>query len=375
MKKNVRTGLSFLILIQCFFVPLKSFCIEDENYEFIKTEFSKEMSDDLGYSGLKPAVERSISYFRKQPPENEIVFNGVSYTYSRLISSYSLFLDIIEKNDFKNAVKKLAGNFYLYRYSGSNQVLFTAYYTITVAGSLRQTSFYNTAVYSRPYDLVSADLNVFIGLNRTITGKISNGALVPYDTREKIVTEDTLHDRGDIICFVNKADLFFLQIEGSGTVILDNNEMLHLTADISNGHGFVSVDKYIPQKVLRNSAGLKKYFLDNPGEAEGIMNRNPRYVFFKITDSGSEGNIGELLTAGRSLAADNSVYPKGLIAYVKTSGVDPLMRFAVIQDTGSAISGAGRFDVFFGNSEAEIKKAENFKQYGDIYIILPVKNR
>lgn len=269
----------------------------------------------------------------------------------------------------------LAKNFNLYTLSGEEPVLFTAYYEITIAGSSKKTAYYNTAVYSRPSDLVSADLNFFLGINKTITGKIIDNMLIPYDTREDIVSEKSLHDRAEVICYVNKIELFFLQTEGSGSVVLRDAQILHLTADISNGHGFVSIDKYLAPEVPRNSAGLKKFFFDHPEEAEKIMNRNPRYVFFKTTNTGSEGNIGELLTAGRSLAADNSVYPKGLIAYVKTLSDNPIMRFAAIQDTGSAIVGPGRFDLFFGSDEDEIKKAENFKQPGEIYIILPVKNK
>ncbi len=370
---------SCMLILYFIFQDQSSIAQSQINEEYgIKIESVKitaNLTDDLNFVLLKEAVSKSISYFKKQDPGSTIYFNGKTYSYSQLITSYTLFIDIIEKYADKKLIKNLSNNYILYKVVSPVSLLFTAYYEVTISGSTVKTENYNAAVYARPTDLILADLNDFSGIDRTVVGKVYNKTFIPYDNRESIVSKESLKGRAEIICYVNNVDLFFMQIEGSGGITFRNEKSIRVTADVSNGHGFVSIPKYFGENVPQGAFELKTYLKNNPRKADLIMNKNPRYVFFKIAKAGPEGNIGEVLTAGRSIAADNSFYPKGLIAYTKTYGENPINRFTVIQDAGSVISGSDRIDVFFGNDDEASSSAEKFRQYGEFYILLPLKSK
>jgi len=154
----------------------------------------------------------------------------------------------------------------------------------------------------------------------------------------------------------------------------------------SNGRAYRSIGKLLidsgrATREELSMQGIKRYLRERPEEIREILNHNESYVFFRIVEEGPVGSIGVALTGGRSIATDPALFPRGALAFLKTRkpviGPDggirswvPFSRFVLNQDTGGAITGAGRADLFFGRGiEAEIA-AGHLKEEGELYFLV-----
>jgi membrane-bound lytic murein transglycosylase A len=126
---------------------------------------------------------------------------------------------------------------------------------------------------------------------------------------------------------------------------------------------------------------IRKYLTENPEVLDDVLNYNPSYVFFQQVKNGPSGNIGVLLTPGRSIALDSRVFPKGALGFIvcekpslneqgEIVGWTKFSRFVVNQDTGGAIKGAGRADIFFGSGPYAELTAGHLRHEGDLYILI-----
>jgi membrane-bound lytic murein transglycosylase A len=242
--------------------------------------------------------------------------------------------------------------------------LFTGYYIPELRGSLTQSSLYQYPLYERP-----------AGGNLPSRASIVSGAL---------------NGRAKPILWVDSdIDSFFLHIQGSGNVRLPDNSMVHVAYAGQNGHQYYAIGKYlieqnfIPREKMSAQA-IKQWLLDNPTQAQMVMNKNPSYVFFKLDSQNNTGQAkgaaGVPLTPEYSLAVDNEYYPYGLPMWIETGVQVPVNgylknmafeRLMIAQDTGGAIKGAVRGDIFFGTGKNAETMAGKQSFNGRKYLLLP----
>ncbi|MBY0408085.1 MAG: MltA domain-containing protein, partial [Rickettsiales bacterium] len=248
--------------------------------------------------------------------------------------------------------------------NGKDRGLFTGYYEPTLFGSLRKKGDFQYPLYMAPPEMQK-------GQSFFSHAEINRGALAGRKLELLYVDDPVM--------------LFFMQIQGSGRVKLaDGREMLMGYAG-QNGHGYVSLGKimgdegYLPKDQV-NFFTLRQWLYDHPDQAFGLMERNPSYVFFrKLEQSGPVGSVGVVLTPQRSLAVDPKYIPYGLPLYLETelpalqgeAAPRPFRRMLIAQDTGGAIRGPVRGDIFFGGGKDAEFLAGFMKGRGVYSLLLP----
>jgi membrane-bound lytic murein transglycosylase A len=266
---------------------------------------------------------------------------------------------------------------------GTASGLFTGYYEPELRGARTRGGRYTIPLYGRPSDLVTVDLRLFDpGLaGRTVTGQVKKGRLVPYPTRHSIARAGASLPATPLVWVDSAIDAFFLHIQGSGRIRLPDQSVLRLGYAASNGRRYTAIGKLLAdrghiQRDRVSMQSIRAWLSANPSEAQEIMAENARYVFFRpLTGDGPVGAQGVALTAGRSLAVDRSILPLGAPLWVETTDpldpTRPLHRLMIAQDTGSAIKGAVRGDIFFGHGRLAARRAGLMKQRGRYFILLP----
>jgi len=262
--------------------------------------------------------------------------------------------------------------------------LFTGYYEPELQGAIQQGGRYQTPLLARPTDLVSVNLDAFdknLGGN-TIWGRVEGGRLRRYPNRSAI-EHGALGALGKPIMWVDSSvDAFFLQIQGSGRVKLANGKIARVGFAGKNGQPYKSVGRIlidsgeIPADRL-TMAAIRNWVKKRPVEGPKLLQKNPSYVFFRrLKGDGPIGAQGVVLTPGRSLAIDRRFMPLGVPIWLETRDPMnkdiPFERLMVAQDTGGAIKGIVRGDIFFGAGKRATKRAGNMKRPGHYFILLPL---
>ncbi len=267
---------------------------------------------------------------------------------------------------------------------GTNEGLVTGYYEPLLRGSRKRGGVYQTPLYRTPPDLLTIDLSsVYPELkNMRLRGRLVGSKVVPYASRA-----DSLPAlAGKELVWVDDAiDAFFLQIQGSGRVVLeDNNETIRLAYADQNGYPYKSIGRYLVDKgelklEQASAQGIKEWLIKNPTRQDELLNANPSVVFFKeekIADPsiGPKGALGVPLIGQRSIAVDAQFLPLGAPVFLSTTQPNSsriLQKLVMAQDTGGAIRGAVRADFFwgFGNEAGEL--AGRMKQRGMLWLLLP----
>ncbi|MEQ9641642.1 MAG: murein transglycosylase A [Alphaproteobacteria bacterium] len=259
--------------------------------------------------------------------------------------------------------------------------LFTGYYEPLLRGSRTADATYRVPLHKRPDDMITADLGKFRDelKGKRVTGRVKGGELVPYYSRAEI-GDGALDGRGlELVWVDDPVDAFFLQIQGSGVVALPDGTTMRVGYAAQNGHPYFAIGRElirrnaVPRERMSMQA-IRAWLAANPDEGDKVMRMNPSYVFFREnTAAGAIGAQGVVLTPDRSLAVDRRIYPMGVPIWLDTKLPDdqPLRRLMLAQDTGGAIRGPVRGDVFFGAGDAAGALAGRMKQAGDWYLLLP----
>ncbi|MGQ0676957.1 MAG: murein transglycosylase A [Rhodospirillales bacterium] len=259
--------------------------------------------------------------------------------------------------------------------------LFTGYYEPELRGARQMGGRFTVPLYAPPADLVQIDLGQFAPdlKGRSIAGRVEGGRLRPYPDRARI-ENGHLEGQGAELLWVDDAvDAFFLQVQGSGRVVLPQGGAVRVGFAGHNGLGYVPIGRLlieggkIPREQMSMQA-IRDWLRANPGEAVELMRRNPRYVFFReIAGDGPLGAQGVALTPGRSIAVDRRYVPLGVPLWLDTATPDgrPLRRLMLAQDAGGAIQGPVRGDIFFGAGEAALAEAGAMQSPGSWYLLLP----
>ncbi len=267
---------------------------------------------------------------------------------------------------------------------GRSQGLFTGYYEAELHGARKPSRRYNVPIYGVPRDLVMVDLGEFREdlEGRRVVGRVVGGRLRPYHDRAQIDAGGLKGKVPEIVWVDDAIDAFFLHIQGSGRVILDDGGVMRVGYAGRNGHPYFAIGRELtrrgeisPEEVSMQS--LRAWLEAHPGEAGAVMAKNRSYIFFRELDGqGPLGAEGVALTSGRSLAVDREFIPLGVPVWLDAA--DParpgrkLRRLLIAQDTGAAIKGPVRGDVFWGFGAAAAERAGGMRHLGQYYLLLPL---
>jgi membrane-bound lytic murein transglycosylase A len=271
---------------------------------------------------------------------------------------------------------------------GERTGLFTGYYEALLRGSRKRSARYHVPLYGRPPELVTVDLGKFRQdlHGKRIAGRVEGGALVPLPDRAAI-EKGALARRGlELVWVDSPVDAFFLEIQGSGRVRLAEGGEIRIGYAGDNGRAYTAIGRelvrrgvYRPQEVSMQS--IRRWLEAHPGDADALMDTNSSYVFFQeIKGEGPLGAEGVPLTPGRSLAVDRQHWPLGVPLWLdatapaaKDGDPDrPLRRLFIAQDTGGAIRGPIRGDVFWGAGREPEAIAGRMKHPGRLWVLLPL---
>jgi len=275
-------------------------------------------------------------------------------------------------------------NFVPFRASnhGAAEGLFTGYYEAELHGAHVPDAHYATPLYRRPADLVQVDLGQFRPSlkGERIAGRVVAGHLRPYASRTEIEA-GALAGRGlELLWVDDPVDAFFLAIQGSGRVILPDGSTERIGYDGENGQPYVAIGHVLAERGVPKDEitmpFLRSWIAEHGAEGQALMEANPSYVFFKPLDGdGPLGAEGVALTPGRSAAIDRNFLALGLPLWVDAG--DPveasgrMQRLFVAQDTGGAIRGPVRADLFFGYGAEAANHAGVLKGRGSLWLLLP----
>ncbi len=349
--------------------------------------------DDLDPASLRTAVGESITYYDREAATRFVVGSRI-YTGADFASALRLFCVDLEsphrEPDLAGAIRR---RFRVMRATGEGRpVRFTGYYTPLLRGSLRRGDPYVYPLYARPPDLLAFDLERVVPgcdcATGTRAGRLQNGVAVSYYSRSEIDAVGALRNRGLEIAWTDDPiGLFFLHLQGSGQLLLPDGQRVHVNYAGTNGLTFRGIGSVLAARgVLPPGGGsmqaIRTYLEAHPGERDGVLYENPRYTFFSLADRGPFGSTEVQLTAGRSIATDPVLFPPGALAYIRTRrpavsaegsfvGWVPLERLVLNQDSGAAIKGPGRVDVYFGAGDEAGAVAGRMSADGELFILVP----
>jgi membrane-bound lytic murein transglycosylase A len=349
--------------------------------------------DDLARNLLEEAIHNSLSYYERIPQETTFTFGPEEVQVDRIKRSLRTFLFLLqETTSWRELADKVREKFVIYRSVGRNaehEVLFTGYFEPTIQGSLAQDGHYRYPIYGVPDDLLTIDLGLFRDEYRGVklVGRSEGKRVVPYYNRAEIDFYGKLSGKGyELVWVADPVEHFFLRIQGSGRIRLLNGDFIRLGYAAKNGWPWRPIGRLmieeglIPREAMSMQA-IRRYLKHNPEKMSDIFSYDKSYVFFQTEKGGPFGNIAVPLTPGRSIATDSSIFPKGALAFIECEkpifakdgvilGWTPFGRYVLNQDTGGAIRGPGRVDLFWGGGPFSRIAAGHLKHPGSLYFLL-----
>lgn len=264
--------------------------------------------------------------------------------------------------------------------------LVTGYYVPDLRGSRRPSPAYPHPLYRRPNDLLVIDLrDVYPELGGyRLRGRLDAERIRPYWDRAIIEGKMKPLAGQELLWVDDPVELFFLQIQGSGRILLDDGSRVMVNYAEQNGHPYRSVGKWLLDRGIMSREqmsmqNIKAWAQANPAQVNALLNTNPSYVFFRELPAEVEsppGALGVPLTPGRSVAVDPRHTPLGAPVFVATSWPNsdrPLYRLMMAQDTGGAIKGPVRADFFWGMGDTAGAQAGRMKQALRMWVLLPAE--
>ncbi len=348
--------------------------------------------DDLGFADLEPALRRSLLWLERLPKGRRLALGSDGVEAGEAARGIRELLAVLAEVPPVPEARAAAIRSRLRLVAPAEPLLLTGYYEPVLEGRLGPDERFRYPLYRRPPDLVAADgpLSDGSGASSRLYGRLEGGRLVPYFTRQEIDEGGALRGRGlEIAWLQDPVEVFFLQVQGSGRLRLDDGRVIRVQFDGKNGHPYASLGAHLAAEGLlpleRASMQEIRRVLSALPEAERQrhLSVNPAYTFFRLEEGDAPtGSLGLPLTPGRSLAVDGTVYPQGaaglLVSSLPVVGPDgllagwrPFRRFVAFQDAGGAILGPGRADLFCGAGEGAEAVAGRLKAPGRLLVLLP----
>lgn len=348
--------------------------------------------DDLDAESLGAACAESSAYLESLDADRVLAFGTVERTAAEMAAGVRRACDVlVSETDPEARRRELARDFQLFRSSGRDgrgEVLFTGYFEPLLEARREAQPPYVHPVYAVPDDLLVIDWRSF-GLadpGRRLRGRLDGRTVVPYSDRDEIEWQNDLPADTPVLGWVaDRVELFFLHVQGSGTLEYADGARIRVGYADTNGHPYESIGRLlidegaIPASDMSMQA-IAMWLADHPDEVRRVLGANPSYVFFRPLEAvgGPLGCYGRPLVAGRSVATDRRLFPAPAVAWARghlpgpTDGdMVPLHRFVFNHDTGGAIRGPGRVDLFWGFGDTAGDRAGRTKHLGELYLLLP----
>jgi membrane-bound lytic murein transglycosylase A len=332
------------------------------------------IGDDLDPESLGAAIRQSLAYLRRLPPDRVVGEQPRPLTAKEVGDSLSAFTKLLDSwRCMECLAREINARFDLLPSSAEpelSEILFTGYYQPVIQGSLAPSERFRYPIYAKPADLITAE-RVTLTPKMTVDkifGRAKGEQFLPHYSRREIDEAGSLSGLGLEIAWVeDPVELFFLHIQGSGVIQLPDGNKLHVGYAGQNGRPYRSIGRMLIEsgKVSREEMSmqrLRQYLNDHPQERNEIFAYNESYIFFRVNPEGPLGSLDVPVTAGRSIATDGRLFPKGALALMQTevpiidgtgelTGWKPVARFVLNQDTGGAIRGPQRADYYFGTGD------------------------
>jgi len=390
--KHLAAFLLFISLIACT-PPPKPVTKQDEAIAHISWRKAAIPVDDLAFKDAAAAARQSLEYYQKLPQDSVFFLGTDKVTALDMAVTLQNFLLIVENESLTPPQKldRIKQDFVLYRSVGSDgngKVLFTGYYEPMLSCRIAADDTFHYPLYRKPDDIIEIDLTQFgNGFPKDkIFGRLDAKKIIPYYSREDIDQKKILAGRDlEILWCSDLVDIYVLHVQGSGKVDLGDGNVISVLYDGQNGRPYRSIGKYLidtgaVSKENMSLQTMREYLHSHPDKLNEVLSQNQSYVFFRLDSGPSRGNIGVPLTPGRSIATDSKIFPKGALGFVSTQkpviekgaikAWVPFTRFVVNQDTGGAIKGPGRVDIFFGQGPDAELAAGNLQHEGELYFLV-----
>jgi len=294
--------------------------------------------------------------------------------YSRVKKIYG---DLCEKSLYPKSPKafflKYFNRYQIIEDKQDQEGLLTGYFEPLLQGSRTKSEEYLYPLYEPPSNLLHVELGDSYEKLKTmrLRGKLVDGKIVAFDDRKAINTQE---NNLSAICYVNdRIARFFLEVQGSGRVQLDNGETIFVGYANQNGHAYTSIGKVLIEKEALTKEevslqSIRKWLQEHPESLDDILHVNRSFVFFKERSYSATGALGIELTPMQSVAVDPSFIPLGSLLSLES---DSYKQMVFAEDTGGAIRGSVRADLFLGFGDKALKKAGSLKEELRLYMWLP----
>lgn len=346
-----------LIILLCF---LASCAAREDKLTLQKSNFDKISGwHEDNHAEALASFLKSCEKFESLPEENKAHKSGIAGTYGD-------WKDVCQKapaNEPSQAREFFETNFtpYLAQNRRNPEGTFTGYYEIELKGSRKKGGIYQYPLYAKPKDLKDKQ---------------------KYSSREEIENGALKGKTEEIAWVSDPVRLFFLHIQGSGRITMEDGSVMHVGYAGQNNHKYLAIGRYLidegyVEKEKMSAQAIKSWLYENPDKMNSVMNKNPSYVFFReIKGEGPIGAQGVPLTPMRSLAIDKRFLPYGAPVWVDVAltgrqDSNEFKRLLVAQDTGGAIKGPVRGDLFFGYGKEAEELAGYQNSKGRYFVLLP----
>ncbi len=386
-ERHSRLNILFILLVFFFWG-----CAPRPPLHHVTSGDAPVFTDDHTQESLLTALQHHKKYLQSLPKTSSTIA-GKKYNSTKLLDSLTTFTHIISttanSSERSNLLKE---QFSLYQAGGREdsprgEMLVTGYYEPLLEGSLEKIPPFIYPLYLTPTNLIVRKNE---RANTLEKGRLdAQGNFLPYWTRAEI--EDDVHLVGNELVYLKDPfEAFLLHVQGSGKIQLRDGSQRSIHYASDNGQEYNSIGKlFVDEEKMAleevNIPAIKTYFRNHPEDQKRILHHNKKYIFFQWEDDkGPYGSLGIPLTPGRSIAVDAKVLPMNTVAFLisqqpdidesgKIVGWKPLHRFVLPQDTGSAIQGSGRVDLFWGNGKKAPIRAGSMKEQGKLYFLIKKK--
>jgi membrane-bound lytic murein transglycosylase A len=325
---------------------------------------------------ILPALDNSIAYMKKEKSKQFFPIEKVSH--ERATKSLERFRDLLRSSKSESELAHaLDAEFTVYKSAGwdgkGGGVLFTGYCTPILDGRVQEDGEYHYPLYALPPDLVK-------GPDGEILGQRAKDGIRPYPTRREISASSLLEGKHlELVWLKDPIDAYLAHVNGSAIIRLQSGEMLRLGYAGKNGQPYTSLGhELVKDERLKaeevSLATIRRWAKEHPTEVEGYLERNDSFVFFTKIDGNPAGSLNVPVTAGRSIATDKTLFPRGAITFVEGKANEGTLggfvhRFYFDQDTGGAIRTAGRADLYLGVGPDAEARAGATKVEGQLYYL------
>jgi len=369
------------------------------------------LQDDLELSNLATALEANIRMLKDSDPAKPLFFGPREITkhdYARALQS---LLMTLKSDPGGEALRSsLKANFEALEVFGMDQwgeVFITSYYEPVIHGSPKKSKRHSHPVYTTPQDMVLVDLQSYKEAKplllqtrpleqrstenflrgRLTTGKDGSPRVVAYPSRSEI-NSGAIGNQAKVLAWADPIDVFFLEIQGSGVIELEGGKSLNVGYAAQNGHPYFAIGKNLLDVIPKDKMSMQTieaYLRSLPTDrARKVMETNPSYVFFRELQSAGVTFSGAEVVPGRTIATDQAYFPKGALAFLEfekpvfasPESTEPTdwqktSRFVLDQDTGGAIRGPARVDLFWGRGALARQSAGVIKHKGRLVYFVP----